>query len=399
MQQKAPAQLESEAWPRFDQDEIDAAVTVLRSGHVNQWTGKGRAEHVFNFERELARLAGVQHAVALANGSVALDLALKVLDLKPGDEVIVTPRSFIASAACVSLAGATPVFAEVDEDSGNISPATIAPLIGPRTRGIVPVHLGGWPCDMPGIMALAKKHDLWVVEDCAQAIGATIGGKAVGSFGQMATYSFCQDKIVTTAGEGGALLLKDEAQWQKAWSYKDHGKSHDAMMKPTVSGQYFRWVHDSLGTNWRMLELQAAVGRIQLRKLDGWLSARARNAAIWIEALKPLAALRLPLPAHGTRHAFYKLYAYVRPNRLKPGVDRDRILSALGEYGIKAFHGSCGEIYREQAYRHLDMQRLPVAQRLHETSLMFEVHPTLDPSRLQERARLAADVIRSLSRD
>ena len=400
MKHMAPALLETEAWPRFDDDEIEAVAAVMRSGHVNQWTGKGRAEHVFNFERELARLAGVPHAIALANGSVALDLALKVLGAGPGDEVIVTPRSFIASASCISLTGATPVFADVDEASGNITPETIAPLIGPRTKGILPVHLAGWPCDMPGIMALAEKHKLWVVEDCAQAIGATIDGKAAGSFGHMATYSFCQDKIVTTAGEGGALLVKDEAQWQRAWSFKDHGKSHDLMMKPAaIGGQHFRWVHESLGTNWRMLELQAAVGRIQLGKLTGWLEKRARNAGIWIDALKALPAIRMPLPPDGIRHAFYKINAYVRPEKLKPGVDRDRVLSALAEGGIKAFHGSCGEIYREGAYRDLDMQRLPVARRLHETSIMFEVHPTLEPARLKELARLAAEIIASLSRE
>ncbi|KAB2847975.1 MAG: DegT/DnrJ/EryC1/StrS family aminotransferase [Hyphomicrobiaceae bacterium] len=371
----------------------------MRSGEVNQWTGKGKKEHVFNFERELARLAGVPHAIALANGSVALDLALKVLGIGPGDEVIVTPRSFIASASCVSLTGATPIFAEVDEESGDISPATIAPLIGPRTKGIIPVHLAGWPCDMPAIMALAEKHKLWVVEDCAQAIGASVNGRAVGSFGQLAIYSFCQDKIITTAGEGGALLLRDEEQFKRAWSYKDHGKSFEATMGAAVGGDKFRWVHQSFGTNWRMLELQAAVGRIQLGKLEGWLDARARNAGIWIDALSPLAAVRVPLPSPGMRHAFYKVYAYVRPERLKPGVDRDRLLSALTEGGIKAFHGSCGEIYREGAYRRLHMQRLAIARRLHETSLMFEVHPTLDSERLQTRARRAAEIIRTLSLD
>jgi dTDP-4-amino-4,6-dideoxygalactose transaminase len=399
VQHLAPAQLETEAWPHFDSEEIEAVAAVLRSGHVNQWTGKGRREHVFNFERELARLAGVPYAIALANGSVALDLALKVLGIGPGDEVIVTPRSFIASVSCVSLTGAVPVFAEVDEASGNISASTIAPLIGSRTKGIIPVHLGGWPCDMPAIMALAKKHELWVLEDCAQAIGASIDGRAVGSFGDMATYSFCQDKIITTAGEGGALLVKDEAQRRRAWSFKDHGKSFDTTMGTATGGPNFRWVHESLGTNWRMLELQAAIGRIQLGKLSGWLEARARNARIWHAALAPLPAIRLPLPSPNVRHAFYKLYAYVRPERLKPGVDRDRVLSALGAAGIKAFHGSCGEIYREAAYAHLDVQRLAIARRLHETSLMLEVHPTLDQGRLKERARLAADVIRSLSRD
>lgn len=399
MKHLAPVQLDTEAWPRFAEDEVEAVSAVLRSGHVNQWTGKGRSEHVFNFEQELARLAGVPHAIALANGSVALDLALKVLGIGPGDEVIVTPRSFIASAACVSLTGATPVFAEVDEASGNITASTIAPLIGPRTKGVIPVHLAGWPCDMPAIMALAEKHGLWVLEDCAQAIGAGIEGSAIGSFGHMATYSFCQDKIITTAGEGGALLLRDEAQWRRAWSFKDHGKSYDATMGVATGGSKFRWVHESLGTNWRMLELQAAVGRIQLGKLEGWLEARAANARIWHEALASLPSIRVPLPGSGVRHAYYKLNAYVRPERLRPGVDRDRVLSALAEGGIKAFHGSCGEIYREGAYAHLDMQRLPIARQLHETSLMFEVHPTLDPARLKDRARLAAGIIGSLSRD
>lgn len=379
---------QSEAWPVFEADEIEAVAEVLASGRVNQWTGTC----VKAFEKALAERIGMPYAIALANGSVAIELALKAFGVGPGDEVIVTSRSFIASASAASLVGATPVFADVDPDTQNISPETVAPLITDRTRAIIPVHLAGWPADMPGLMQLAKMHDLFVIEDCAQAIGAEIGGKAIGSFGHAATFSFCQDKIITTGGEGGMALFREEAPYARAWSFKDHGKDFDLVNQPGT-GSGFRWLHTSIGTNWRMTEMQAAIGLRQLTKLDGWIAARIRNAKIWADALISSPALRVPMPASRVRHAFYKFYAFVVPARIEQGTDRDQILAAMVDDGIRAFSGSCPEIYLEGAFSDLDVEPLPIARTLGETSLMFEIHPTLDPTRLAATAAKAREVV------
>jgi dTDP-4-amino-4,6-dideoxygalactose transaminase len=382
--------LESERWPCYEADEIEAAAACLASGRVNQWTG----DRVKTFETAFAARWGMPHAVAVFNGTVAIDLALKVLGIGPGDEVIVTPRSFMASASAVAMAGAVPVFADVEPGSGNISAATVAPHVTARTRAILPVHLGGWPVDMPPLMELARRHGLAVIEDCAQSHGATIDGRPTGSFGDIACFSFCQDKIMTTGGEGGMVLLKDEALYRRAWSYKDHGKDFELMRTPNPAPG-FRYVHTSIGTNWRMIEMQAAIGLRQLEKLDRWIAARRRRSAIWTEAFAHLHSLETPSPPSRLGHACYKHYAYLLPDRMRRGHGRDAVLRALQAAGVRAFSGSCTEIYRERAFAHLDVARRPVAHDLGERSLMLEVHPTLDEARLKRTAALAAEVIAS----
>ena len=373
-------------WPAFSPEEMEAVAAVLRSGRVNYWTGnEGR-----QFEQEYAAWCGSSHAVALANGTVALDVALKALGIGPGDEVIVTPRTFIASASCVVNAGAMPVFADVDPDSGNLSAATIAPLIGPRTRAIIPVHLAGWPCDMTAIMELAASRDIAVIEDCAQAHGARHRGRSVGTFGQIGAWSFCQDKIISTGGEGGMVTTDDRELWSAMWSFKDHGKSWEAVYERQHPPGY-RWLHESMGTNWRMLEMQAAIGRIQLRKLDGWVAARNRNAGALAEVCaRHDGVVRAPQPDARDTHAHYRFYAYVDPDALRDGWSRDRIVAEMEARGAPAFQGSCSEVYLEKAFDGSPArpsQRLPVARRLGETSLMLLTHPTI---RAEERDRVCA---------
>jgi dTDP-4-amino-4,6-dideoxygalactose transaminase len=384
-------------WPSFSPEEAEAAARVIASNKVNYWTGEeGRT-----FEREFAEWCGTAHAVALANGTLALDVALKALDIGPGDEVIVTPRTFIASVSSVILAGATPVFADVDRDSGNISPATIEPVLSERTRAIVPVHLGGWPCDMEGIMDLARAGGLKVIEDCAQAHGARIGERSVGSFGDIGAWSFCQDKIITTGGEGGMVTTDDHDLWSRMWSYKDHGKSWDAVYE-RQHADGFRWVHESFGTNWRMLEVQAAIGRLQLRKLSNWGARRARIAGSIESALAPFAtAVRTPRPGNQATHAYYRYYAYVRPEGLKAGWTRDRIIAEAGARGIPIFQGSCSEVYLEKAFedtRWRPSARLPNARELGETSLMFLTHPTLGDDEVSRMCAVVGDVMAEATR-
>jgi len=387
----AVAEMPDEAWPHYGQDEIAAVVEVLSSGKVNQWTGT----KVFEFEQAYTRHLRNGRAIALANGSVALELALRALGIGPGDEVVVTPRSFVASAFCVRLVGATPVFAEVDRDSGNITADTIASVLTPRTKAVIPVHIGGWPADMPAIMALAKANGLNVIEDCAQAHGAEIDGLPVGSFGDVACFSFCQDKIISTAGEGGLVTFRDDAAYEWAWSYKDHGKHRTrAMERPAQPG--FRWLHDRVGTNWRMTEIEAAIGLIQMDKLPQWRVRRIRNADSWAEALAPIPGLRVPRPARNVTGAYYKFYAYVDVDPAENARLRDLILEQTADAGIRVFSGSCSEIYREAAFADLNVQPFPVARELGESSLMFEVHPTLDSRRLRDRADRVAEIAREV---
>ncbi|MFN3389179.1 MAG: DegT/DnrJ/EryC1/StrS family aminotransferase [Allosphingosinicella sp.] len=337
---------------------------------------------------------GGGHGIALANGSVALELALRAFGVGPGDEVVVTPRTFVASAFCAMLVGATPVFADIDPESGNITAGTIERVLTPRTKAIVPVHLAGWPADMPAIMALAERHGIKVIEDCAQAQGAEIGGRSVGSFGHAAAFSFCQDKIISTAGEGGFTSFRDAQAYEWAWSFKDHGKNREKMFEPAKKPG-FRWVHDSLGTNWRMPGPQAAVGLAQLAKLDAWREARTRNAGIWADALSGIAGLSMPLPGADLTHAFYKLYLYLDA---APGAEaaRDEMLRQAAGAGLRLFSGSCSEVYLEKAFEDLPRPDCPVAASLGKRSLMVEVHPTLRPDLVARRAEALAKIAKGV---
>ncbi|WP_431122725.1 DegT/DnrJ/EryC1/StrS family aminotransferase [Variovorax paradoxus] len=368
-------------WPSFTAEEAEAVQRVLLSNKVNYWTGQECRE----FEKEFASWSGTAHAVALANGTLALDVALKALGIGPGDEVVVTPRTFMASVSCVVNAGATPVFADVDAESGNLSAATIARVLTPRTRAVICVHLAGWPCDMDPIMALAEQHGLKVIEDCAQAHGAYYKGRPVGSIGHVGAWSFCQDKIMTTGGEGGMVTTNDESLWRTMWEYKDHGKSHEAVFN-REHPLGFRWLHESFGTNWRMLEMQAVIGRIQLRRMTDWTVQRTRHAeALWA-ACRPYATVRVPELPEDSVHAHYKCYVYVQPERLAPGWNRDHIVNAIQAQGVPCYQGSCSEVYLEKAFDGTGWRpadRLPVARALGETSIMFLVHPTLTAAEIE----------------
>jgi dTDP-4-amino-4,6-dideoxygalactose transaminase len=381
-------------WPSFGQAEIEAAASVLRSGKVNYWTGQeGRL-----FEKEFADFAGCRYAVALANGSVALELALYALEIGPGDEVIVPSRTFVASASCVAMRGATPVFADVDRDSQNITAESIRRALSPRTRAVVVVHLAGWPCEMDPILEVAKQYGLKVIEDCAQAQGAAYKGKPIGSIGHMAAFSFCQDKIMTTCGEGGMLTTNDPALWERAWSFKDHGKNHRAMSQPHTSSG-FRWVHDSVGTNWRMTEMQSAVGRTLLSRIPEHLQRRRHLAGLLTRAFSRMPALRVTTPPPDVDHAYYKYYVFLRPERLQEGWNQLRIIEAINAEGVPCQAGSCSEIYLENAFQGLGpAMRLTTARELGETSLMFMVHPTLTEQDMQDVASAVEKVMRVAAR-
>ncbi|UYM16416.1 DegT/DnrJ/EryC1/StrS family aminotransferase [Endozoicomonas euniceicola] len=377
-------------WPSFTEEEADAVSKTLLSNKVNYWTGMVCRE----FEREFSLFTGSNYSIALANGSVALELALKALDINVGDEVIVTSRTFIASASSIMTAGATPIFADVDRDSQNVTAETIRKVLTVKTKAIICVHLAGWPCEMDDIMALAAEHNLFVIEDCAQAHGAHYKGRSVGSIGHIGSWSFCQDKIMTTGGEGGMVTTNDESLWKKMWAYKDHGKSWDAVYNQQHPPG-FRWLHESFGTNWRLTEMQSSIGRIQLKRMPGWTKQRQVNAMTISEACQSIPALRVPkVPGH-IKHAHYKHYVFVRPEQLKEGWSRNRILDEMVKEGVPCFQGSCSEVYLEKAFENTGFRpekRLPVAKELGETSLMFLVHPTL----LQHEIEKTCDTLQAV---
>jgi dTDP-4-amino-4,6-dideoxygalactose transaminase len=377
-------------WPVYDDQQIEDVVAVLRSGEVNAWTGP----HVKAFEDEYAAYLGNRYAIAVANGTIALDVALHALGLLPGDEVVVTPRSFVASAACVVFMGGTPIFAEIDRDSQNITAATIAAQITPRTKGVIVVHLAGWPCDMPAIMQMAKEHGLWVIEDCAQAHGAEIDGQPVGTFGDIGAYSFCQDKIITTGGEGGLISMNDPELWARAWARKDHGKSYDTVFRKQHAPG-FRWLHETIGTNGRMMSIQAVLGSRQLKLLPQWREIRTRNAKAIQNAIADVSAFRTPIPASTVRHAYYRFYTFVRAEYLQPGWSRDRIVAEVNAAGVPCFSGSCSEMYLEKCFADNGLapqERFGVARELGETSIALLVDPTINLDTARRNGGVLRDI-------
>lgn len=378
-------------WPEFCEDEVAAACSVLRSGKVNYWTG----DEGVNFEKEFASYIGSRYAVAVSNGTVALELALRAMGISSGDEVVVPSRTFIASASAVVMCGAIPVIADVDRESQNLTAETIKPVLSPRTRAIVAVHLAGWPCDMGSILSFAHDRDIKVLEDCAQAHGASYSGRKVGSLGDVAAFSFCQDKIMSTGGEGGMITTNDESIFEAAWSTKDHGKNYRAM-HPRPQTAEFRWVHDTFGTNGRLTEMQAAIGRVLLRKLNARVATRRAYADLLTRELADVAGLRLTAPPPETGHAYYKYYAFVEPQYLHADWNRDRIAAAIRFEGIPCSTGSCSEIYLEKAFSRFQRswQRLPVARELGETSLMFLVHSSLREAEMFDTARAIRKVLK-----
>jgi dTDP-4-amino-4,6-dideoxygalactose transaminase len=377
-------------WPNYTQAEADAVSNVLLSNKVNYWTGdEGR-----KFEREFADFADSKYAIAVANGTLALDLALHALDIGSQDEVIVTSRTFIASISCIVNAGATPVFADVDLASQNITATTISSKITNKTKAIICVHLAGWPCEMDEIMALAQKHDLFVIEDCAQAHGAKYKGRSVGSIGHIGAWSFCQDKIMTTGGEGGMLTTNDEQLWRKAWAFKDHGKSYEAVYEREHPPGY-RWLHESFGTNWRLTEMQSAIGRIQLRRMPEWTALRTSYSEQIFTTVKAFNFISVAqLPEYMT-HAYYKCYISVIPEKLPKEWSRDRIIQAISAQGIPCMSGSCSEVYKEKAFDgtgYVPESPLTNAKELGETSLMFLVHPTLTQEEVNKTCQAIKNV-------
>ncbi|WP_282111035.1 DegT/DnrJ/EryC1/StrS family aminotransferase [Shewanella algicola] len=380
-------------WPSFTQDEADAVSHVILSNKVNYWTGTEGRE----FEKEFSTWADCEYAIALGNGTLALDIALKALNVGAGDEVISTPRTFLASVSSIVTAGASPIFADVDLNSQAITADSIKAVLTPRTKAVIVVHLAGMPAEMDSIMALSKEHGFYVIEDCAQAHGSKYKGRSVGTIGHIGAWSFCQDKIMTTGGEGGMVTTNDKALWSAMWSYKDHGKSFDAIYN-REHPPGFRWLHESFGTNWRMTEMQSAIGRIQLTRMHDWTAKRQANAKAIDAAVADLNVVRTVNVPDYIEHAEYKHYMFVRPENLAQGWSRDRLIDEIVAAGVPAYQGSCSEVYLEKAFDNTPWrpkERLPNAVELGETSLMFLVHPTLTQAEIDKTCEVIRKVLLS----
>ncbi|MDB9872193.1 DegT/DnrJ/EryC1/StrS aminotransferase family protein [Alphaproteobacteria bacterium] len=389
-------------WPCYTKEESDAVGSVLLSNKVNYWTGG----IINDFEREFAEFVGTKFGIALSNGTVALDLAIKALGLGKDDEVIVTSRTFIASVSSIVNSGAVPVFADVSKKSQNIYSDSILQVLSPNTKAIMCVHLAGWPCDMDPIMELARKHDLFVIEDCAQAHGAKYKGKSVGSIGHIGCWSFCQDKIMTTGGEGGMVTTNSREFWSRMWSYKDHGKSWEAVYERNHS-HGFTWLHDSFGTNWRMTEMQAAIGLIQLKRMPDWHHKRNQNMKqIWAAANETNHLYAPTFSCDGCvgscdaktncLHAAYKCYVFVNGSRDK----RDSIMKAINAEGVPCYQGSCSEVYLEKAFDNTGLRpkkRLPAAKKLGDISLVFLCHPTLTREEIDKTCAIIKNVCSNIT--
>lgn len=392
-----PTRLKYSPWPVYDEEQVEAVARVLRSGKVNYLSGGVSTK----FEEAFAQSIGVKRAVAIANGTLAIEAALHAAGIQCGDEVVTTPRTFIATAGACVLHGIKPIFADVDPDSGCITAESVERVLTPKTRAILPVHLGGWPCEMDALLSLAQEKNLVLIEDCAQAHGARYKNKPVGSFGLLNAWSFCTDKVMTLGGEGGMVTTDEEGPiWESLWSIKDHGKDFAKYYGP-AQAPGFRWVHRSFGSNWRLTEMQCAMGLVQLGRMDEWHRRRTHNAEVLYDRLSECSVLRTPRPGPHLEHAYYRFYAYLRPEALRDGWNLERILGEFEDRGLPCNAGSCSEIYRERAFTDLGLgpeRPLPVASQMTDTAIAILVHPTLVADDMHSVADGVLDVLAQAQR-
>lgn len=361
----------SDEWPQLTNKMVSSVTRILKSGKLNQWNNSAVKE----FENKFANYVGSEHAVAVFNGTVALELCIKTIGLKPGDEVIVTPRTFIASATCTAWHDIEPVFVDVDINSQNITLDTIRSAITDNTKAVILVHLAGWPCELEKICNYCREKNIYVIEDCAQAHGARYKNQSVGTWGDINAWSFCQDKIITTGGEGGMVTTNSPSLYKIAWSLKDHGKGYDAVYNKTHPPG-FRWVHESIGTNWRMMPIQAVIGNHALDELQGWVEHRRKIASIYNNCLKDIRGVRITIPPDHIYHSYYKYYFFLDSSKFK--ISRDEIIDLINKDRIFCQVGSCSEIYKETALKsYTPKQDLKITKMLFETAILLKCDPTV----------------------
>jgi len=334
-------------WPRFDEKAIKAVEEVLRSGKVNYWTGPKGME----FERKFAQWQGSKYAISASSGTSALHIALSALGIGPGDEVIVPSYTFIASGFSIVQAGAVPRFADVNIDDHCISVESAEKLVTERTMAIMPVHLYGNVCDMDKILAFAKKHKLFVIEDNAEAFGGAYKGRKTGTLGHIAACSFCQNKTFTTGGEGGMVTTDDEDLAWQARSFRDHGYDVKQRLSLLELEQRLPYIHNMVGWNYRMTEMQSAIGLAELERIDSWnMPNRRRNARIIIDAIKDLPqVLYAPIDTEDRRNGWYVMAFSLDIENM--ACDIDRFVAACGAEGAPCWKVFWPQCHTEKAYR------------------------------------------------
>ena len=382
-------------WPHFTRNEIDNVVRILKSGKVNYLNGK----EGLKFEKNFSKFTGSKYSIAISNGTNALELVLKAINLKPKDHVIVTSKSFIASASCVVSVGAVPVFADIDINSQNISIDFIKKIINKKTKAIICVHLGGWPCDMKNLVKICKKNKIKLIEDCSQAHGAKIKNKSVGTFGDFGTWSFCNDKIISTGGEGGMITTNSYKNYQNIWSLKDHGKNKKKYFN--ISSNYsFRYLHDNFGSNFRLTEMQSAIGNTQLLLLKERLKIRKKNANQYMKNLKNCRSIIIPNIPKEITHSFYRLYLRLDFKFIKKNWNKDQIINRLNKIGFDCSEGSCSEIYNELCFRNSKYKvknRLQNSSELSKTSFALKVDHTISISTINKQCKIAIEFLNKIT--
>jgi dTDP-4-amino-4,6-dideoxygalactose transaminase len=377
----------SQDWPKMSEKMINSVSEILKSGKLNQWNNSAVKE----FENKFANYFGSNYAIAVFNGTVALELCVRTLGLKEGDEVIVTPRTFLASASCCAWYGIKPVFVDVDINSQNITLETIKSGITNKTKAVILVHLAGWPCDLEEICNYCREKGIYIIEDCAQAHGAKYKGKSVGTWGDINAWSFCQDKIITTGGEGGMVTTNCPHLYKLAWSLKDHGKGYDTVFnKEHPPG--FRWLHENIGTNWRMLPMQAVIGNHALDVLEEWINHRRSVANIYNDNLKDFDGVRLTLPNDQIYHSYYKYYFFIEPSKFK--ISRDKIIDLINKENVFCQVGSCSEVYKENALKQFaPKNNLPVTKKLFETAILLKCDPCVSEAMADKNINIIKKIL------
>ncbi|NWF96580.1 MAG: DegT/DnrJ/EryC1/StrS aminotransferase family protein [Candidatus Thorarchaeota archaeon] len=362
------------ARPHIDHEEIEAVKKVLESGML----AEGKLSH--EFEKQFSSFVGTKFASVTNSGTTALSTALEALDIQPGDEVITSPFTFIASANTIAMIGAIPVFVDVDPDTYNISPEMIRAAITKRTKAIMPVHIFGMPCDMKQIMEIAEEKSLYVIEDACQAHGAKVEGKMVGSFGHASAFSFYATKNMMT-GEGGMITMNDEDLYDRVNMIKNHGR-----------GKQGGYSHFRIGYNSRMMDLVAALGLVQLKRLPKAIEKRRKNAAVYNALLDELDTVKPQAEPHGYESC-YHVYA---PRLFSKSVTRDQLVQILKDKGVGARTVYALPCHKQETYRNIRQWRwakfvkypdysklhLPVSEDIGNRHFDIPVHPLLTDSEI-----------------
>jgi perosamine synthetase len=379
-------------WPLLGPEDVTAVAEVLDSGKLTQLSGRSVAD----FERAFAEWHGIEHCVATSSGTTAIHAALIALDVGPGDEVIVPAHTFIASATPVLHQGATPVFTDVEERTFCISPDSVRERVTERTKAIIAVHLNGHPADLDALLEIARPRGIAIIEDAAQAHGATYKGRKAGTIGEAGCFSFWEDKIITTGGEGGAIITADPALADRMRRIRHHGEG-------PVEGER-AYYHVELGYNYRMTSIQAATGLVQLRKLDEYLIARRRNAAHLSERLGEIPQVEPPFVADYAVHSYYKYICRLRresgpSTRLRTSIDIARFVAAVAAEGLPISRRYPTPLPQQPVFRDAGLAgaACPVAERLSGELFMLLVHPTASIADMDDYATAIGKVVSVLA--